>query len=147
MREPERHGWQRVRRAGGTRLPRWIPYERELRRGHRAEDQRDRLLHRVRHPPCRALRRLAGLLQHMGLAGRLRRPQLRPLQLEHLRLRAETGRTAIHVTRHGRSTRHDLATRRADADTDAAAGAETDQEAVTASARLARNVAFAPRVL
>ena len=114
----------------GPGCPGGLPHERELRRGHRAEDQRDRLLHGVRHPPRRAVRRLAGLLQHVGLARRFRRAQLWPLQLDHLRLRAETVCRTIRSSRHRRAARSDIASRRADADTDAAAGAETDQEAV-----------------
>ena len=77
----------------GPGCPVELPHERELRRGHRAEDQRDQLLHRVRHPSRRAVRRLAGCLQRWAPRGRVRRLQLRPLQLEHLRLRAEADPT------------------------------------------------------
>src|SRR5687768_14291839 len=70
----------------------------------------------------------------MGGRRRVRPIQLRPLQLEHLWLRAETICRSIRSARHRRATWQDFAAGWTDADTDAAARAETDQEAVAARA-------------
>ena len=89
LHEPVAHGRQRIGRAPGSELPVGLPPGRELHRRHRAEEERRRLLHVVRHQPEGAVRGLAEGLQHLGRRGGRRQILIWPIHLDDLRCRPE----------------------------------------------------------
>ena len=125
VREPDQDRWQRLGLAARAELPRGLQVDRAIRAGHRADDGRPQLLHVLRDQPPRAVLRLAGGLQQVGIRRGIRRIQLRPLQLADLRVRAEAERVAVAFARCEWPAGRDAAAWPVDADP------ETNKEALS----------------